>query len=132
MKFSRWGKDDDKRLYKILLTLVSQNKISKEFIENAQDIDLFANSKEIKIIASLIKWKNPLLDLLKRIQKIMKSTKFSVRELMNFKQIVRQRYSTTPADYDYLMLEFPGKSRDTIIKECNKALQSMKAQTKRS
>ena len=130
MKFSRWSKDDDKKLYKTLLNLVAQNKISNKFIENAQEIDLFANSKEIKIVANLMKWKNPLPDLLKRIQKILNSSTFSVRELMALKRIIRQRHLTGPIDYEFLMLEFPGKSRSTIEKEWKKALQSIQNQIK--
>ena len=86
MKFSRWGKEDDKRLYRALLSLISKNKISKKFIENIDDVDVVADLKEIKIISSLIKWKNPFSDMIKRIKKILKSKKLSAREVIALKK----------------------------------------------
>ena len=120
MKFSRWGKEDDKRLYRDLLSLINQNKISKKFIENIDDVDVVADLKEIKIISSLIKWKNPFIDMIKRIKKILKSKKMSAREVIALKRIVKNKYSSEPIDYNYLMEEFPGKSQETLERECDK------------
>ena len=65
-KFNRWGKENDKMLYKALLNLVNKNKISRKFIENIDDIDILSDLKEIKIISNMIKWKNPYEDLIKK------------------------------------------------------------------
>ena len=117
MKFNRWGKQDDKRLYRALLSLINKNKISKKFIENIDDVDVVTDLKEIKIISSLIKWKNPFIDMIKRIKKILKSKKMSVREVFVLKRIVKNKYSSEPIDYNYLMEEFPGKSQETLERE---------------
>ena len=125
-KFNRWGKENDKMLYKALLNLVNKNKISRKFIENIDDIDILSDLREIKIISNIIKWKNPYEDLIKRINKILKSSKLSVREVMALKRIVKTRYPSEPINYDHLMQEFPGKSKETLQRECEKLLRRSK------
>ena len=100
------------------------------FIENAQDIDLFANSKEIKIVVNLMKWKKPLPEYLKRIQKILNSSKFSVRELMALKRIANQRYLTAPIDYEFLILESSRKNSSIIEKNEIKLFKVFNLKTK--
>ena len=120
LKFSRWWKEDDKRLYRDLLSLINKNKISKKFIESIDAVDVVADLKKIKIISSLIKWRNPFSDMIKRIKKILKSKKLSAREVIVLKRIVKNKYSSEPIDYNYLMEEFPGKSQETLERECEK------------
>ena len=62
----------------------------------------------------------------KRINKILKSSKLSVREVMALKRIVKTIYYSEPINYDHLMQEFPGKSQETLQRECEKLLRKSK------
>ena len=121
-KFSRWDKEDDKRLYGVLLNLIDTNQISRKFIDNIDDVNEISDYEELKIISSIVKWKNPFNYLIKRIRKILTSDKLTAREIVALRRIVRSKYSSNHIDYNHLMKEFPGKSKDTLRIECEKTI----------
>ena len=127
MRFSRWGKEDDKRLYKLLLNLINNNQIPKKFIEKIDDVDVISDIKEITIISEMIKWKNSFADLIKRIHKILNSNILSIREAIALRKIVKTSYTSKSIDFNHLMQEFPGKSQETLERECEKILRSSNA-----
>ena len=69
IKFTRWGRGDDKKLYKFLLTM---NKATPELIHTlrgAEDYDIEEYRGILNSIVRKWKWRGSLEDLLKRIKK---------------------------------------------------------------
>ena len=116
MKFNRWNKRDDARMFKTINTLISKNKISNKFIEDPDELDVTNDAKDFKSLATAIKWKNSYADLKKRIQKVLASEDLTVRDYGLLKKIIYEKYLISHVDYDLIMQEFPGKSFEVLSK----------------
>ena len=116
MKFKRWNKRDDARMFKIINILISKNKISSKFIEDPDELDVTNDAKDFKTLATAIKWKNSYSDLKKRIQKVLASEDLTVRDYGLLKKIVYEKYLTSNVNYDLIMQKFPGKSFEVLSK----------------
>ena len=116
MKFKRWNKKDDTRMFKTINILISKNKISSKFIEDPDELDVTEDVKDFKALATAIKWKNSYTDLKKRIQKVLTSEDLTVRDYGLLKKIVYEKYLTSNVDYNLIMQEFPGKSFEVLSK----------------
>ena len=68
----------------------------------------------------MISWKGTLKRLVRRIKNVRNRTAFSVRERKLLKRIIKQQYVGKALDYDRILYDFPGKSRENLIKECEK------------
>ena len=64
-----------------------------------------------------ISWKNPILNLQKRIQKLFAAKELSVRDRHKLRRLIIT-FKDKPIDYEYLMAEFPGKSKNILEKAC--------------
>ena len=111
IKPKRWGKNEDVEMYRILLRLERETKISIEDLLaiNPKSARLDQNPL-LQLVAQELRWRRPLPKLLKRIQKICAPSNFSVRELHSFKRKIKEQHTNGDIDYDELMVEFPGKS----------------------
>ena len=73
-------------------------------------------------ISEEVQWRGPILLLLKRIKKILNNSRFSVRQIIQLKRIMKRQYKYKDLDYHAFSLKFPGKSVESIIDMCNQIL----------
>ena len=97
MKFNRWNKRDNARMFKIINILISKNKISNKFIEDPDELDMTKDAKDFKALTTAIKWKNSYNDLKKEDP-----------ESFNIRRSNRQRLWTTKEDCLWKILDIKG------------------------
>lgn len=72
MKYKRWGKNDDKILFKIINQLIDSQAISHNFIQNVAEGQHIDIDNDLITIKTAVGWKNSTDDLKRKIQKISK------------------------------------------------------------
>uniref|UniRef100_A0A7S3N885 Uncharacterized protein n=1 Tax=Euplotes harpa TaxID=151035 RepID=A0A7S3N885_9SPIT len=119
-RLGRWGKKEDSVLYKILLKLQEMKALTiSQFLDMQAPITSQAK-KLLNVIAYQAKWSGPIPLLLKRIKKIIVPSKFTAREVIQLKRILRKEYGFLNIDYQAVAIEFPGKDVEYVQKECDK------------
>ena len=121
-KYFRWSKEDDKLLILSINNLIQTGVISENFIENTKTLPLCDIEEDLETLKSSINWKNHILNLKNRVQKLFESKDLSWREKTKLKRILTT-YKDIPIDYEYLKCEFPGKSQSTLEKACNQIIE---------
>ena len=112
-KYSRWGKEEDKLLYASIKNLIVEGEISNNFIENVTSFNIYESESDLEKVKASIDWRNPISNLQKRIQKLFTPKDLSIRDRYRLRRMIKM-YKDKPIDYDYLMTEFPGKSKSTL------------------
>ena len=97
--------------------LIAQGRISKEFIENVTTSQSLEEESDLEEVKMAISWKNPILNLQKRIQKLFAVKELSIRDKQKLRRLIKA-FEDKPIDYEYLMAEFPGKSKSILEKAC--------------
>ena len=109
----RWGKDEDRNLYKLLLELERNNVI------NIADLSKQSISKEVKnmmkIICRKCGWIGPYSLFHRRIKNMLRQSSFSARELILLKRILRKEFKFVNLDYELIASRFPGKAIPYIV-----------------
>lgn len=117
--FKRWGRKDDRILFKNLRDLETQGIISiEEFCQlPCRDPETLANHPQYELVLNLAKdsgWRGYLPHMVQRIQNIYKDQGFSVREVKYFKKIVKPLVVSGYIDYETVLHEFPGKRLESV------------------
>ena len=120
--FNRWGNDEDCNLYRHILELVSNNIITINELLSLQRPISLEFKRVLWSIAQETQWRSPTLLLLKRIKRIFNDHRFSVRQIIRLRRIIRKQYKYKDLDYNTIRLRFPGKSIESITDMCNQIL----------
>lgn len=114
-KNSRWGRIEDKILFKLLRELETQRVTTfSEVLEISEPIHP-DQEKMLTMLATKVQWKGSLINLVNRVKTLFKFNEFSVRELKLLKRLVKKQYKAKEINYEKLLEEFPGKSLESII-----------------
>lgn len=68
----------------------------------------------------MIGWKGSKRRLLSRIKLIQENILFSVRDIKYLKRVLKKEYRNKVVDYDKVLFDFPGKTRQQIIEVVDK------------
>ena len=119
IKFKRWSRQDDKKLYKLLLRMNDIDGQTIDILRAVEEDDAEDFKPLLTSIANMCKWKGWCEDLLKRIKKIMKPSDFSVREKKHLKKLIKKGLNGKKVDFDAILQEFPGKDSAVLISAIN-------------
>lgn len=116
-KFSRWGKQEDKKLFDTIYDFEIQGILYLSELLSLPTEDETQYDSIIVELAEMANWRGYLHHLIKRIQTICNSNlDFSVREMKLFKKLMKIQIKRGNIDYYQVLREFPGKTLDFIIK----------------
>ena len=117
----RWGKKQDKELFKNIRILEKQGVTSlNEIIHMNAETEAETHSGVAQLVTSL-NWKSSPKHLVYRVQKQM-SYDFSIREVKLLKkQLKRSHYNSI--DYDTLIYDYPGKTMKRLKQVCEKLIE---------
>ena len=108
----RWGKEEDRKLYQILIELNCCKIIQ------INDLTKTSLSKEwknyMKIVWRKWGWKGPFCLFLRRVKNMLKQSQFSAREIILLKRILRREFKHKNLDYEAIAVRFPGKSIQSV------------------
>ena len=112
----RWGRKQDKELFKQIYLLEKQGSISLNKIikSNADKMEVTEDGALLPLMEKL-NWKYGLQALVVRIKNCL-SNKFSVREVRMLKKLCKK--NLTP-DFEEILYNFPGKSMRKIMQAYN-------------
>ena len=119
IKLAKWGKEDDKKLYKFLITM---NEATPELIHTLRSADVYDIEEYRGILNSIAwkwKWRGGLEDLLRRIRRITSPSDFSIRDKKQLKRLLRRRRNDKEVDLKSILLEFPGKEVSLVMSTIN-------------
>ena len=114
IKYTRWGKKDDRRLYTKLKVL------QKEGLLSLSDFSDDSTLPEDSLITSLsyeVSWRGSQELLIRRIRKILKPSKLSVRERKLLLNLVIEAQQQKTIDYEEISYNFPGKDLQYLKNE---------------
>jgi hypothetical protein len=111
---TRWSKDNDKDLFKVIRILEKEEVLSLEYLLSINPNFEAARSEQVKALVDCVGWTGPIRNLIKRIQTLCKPSLLSVRELRLLKKKIKKKYSQCDIDFEDLVNEFPGKTLDFI------------------
>lgn len=111
----RWGKKEDKILWKTIRRDISHGVYTLEILKNIPLAEAKDNINIIQLSDS-IGWKTTNAKLLERIQKSI-SDNFSAREEILLRKLIKKK-SYKNLDYEAILSHFPGKSRVRIMEVC--------------
>jgi len=108
----RWGRKEDKELFKQIYLLEKQGAISLTELSQINTND-FEMTKDVglNILVEKFNWKSELKALVIRIQNCL-SDKFSVRETRLLKKLCKK---SSPPNYEEILYNFPGKSMKRVV-----------------
>ena len=116
----RWGKEEDRKLFQILIDLENSNIIH---IDNLTKPSLPKEWKNImKIIWRRWGWIGPHSLFNRRVKNMLKQSQFSAREILLLKRILRLEFKHKNLDYGAIATRFPGKKIQYIRDICQKII----------
>ena len=117
IKYTRWGKIDDRRLYKQLRLLENDGQATLEswLKDSTLPCDELITSLSYKV-----SWRGTDELMIKRIRKMLKPSKLSVREKKYLHQIIIDLDKQSEIDVNEVSYNFPGKDLDYLRVEINK------------
>ncbi|CAI2382343.1 unnamed protein product [Moneuplotes crassus] len=116
--FTRWGKKEDKVLFRKIREMEKEGIFAlDELLRLDPNTDLI-HQKGLQELCERSGWlKASPEKLIARIQKISKF-EFSFREIKNLKKILRRDYKYQNIDYEKVIDEFPGKTMAALQSLC--------------
>ena len=111
----RWNLNDDIMMFQMFKNMASQNGLSTQSFLGPIKPVLKAHKHFLKSLMDQTNWKGKLNNLLKRIQKLLKSDSFSSRDIRRLKKLIRMNIKGQ-ASYDEILKQFPGKTMQQIQK----------------
>ncbi|CAI2387863.1 unnamed protein product [Moneuplotes crassus] len=124
----RWGRKQDKILFKTIREMEKQQIITLDELLNLDPTLTFKDDEAIQELCIRSKWNAHPGKLLTRIQSLSKH-EFSFREIKELKKILRRKYNYKNIDYNEAIYEFPGKSMAALKKMINQIKDSFKNQS---
>ena len=115
MKYRRWGKKEDRRVFYDLYLTLEKSKVSiDDFVQTCNVSDELDNI--FKRIMCKHNWKGEKLAFYKRIRKAYKTAKnFSVRETKMIRQVARSQMKADKyVDYNKMVYYFPGANAEML------------------
>jgi hypothetical protein len=111
---TRWGRSEDKSLFKLIRDMEEQGALSlKEILQVNSRSDVYKH-EGLCSLAHAFQWKSLIKNLLFRIKNLC-GREFSVRELKMLKKLLKKKYKYEKIDYNDLIYEFPGKSVNQLM-----------------
>lgn len=114
-KNSRWGRIEDKILFKVLRELEVQGVTTFGEILEISEPMRPCHEEMLTMLAKKVQWKGSLINLVNRVKTLFKFSEFSVRELKLLKSLIKKQYKGKEVNYEKLMEEFPGKTLEHIV-----------------
>ena len=116
----RWGKEEDRKLFQILIDLENSNIIQ---IDDLTKLSLPKEWKSImKIIWRKWGWIGPHSLFNRRVKNMLKQSQFSAREILLLKRILRLEFKHKNLNYEAIATRFPGKNIQYIHDICQKII----------
>ena len=117
IKYSRWGKKQDKILWKILKDLEENSKETYEMILSVSPAEAYKHDELLSFLIKKTQWRGTAEKLLERIKRMMIQSRFSYREIKRLKLMVRKGIYKNEIDISSISKEFPGKDKTIILSE---------------
>jgi hypothetical protein len=108
---TRWGKKNDKLLFKMIRVLESRGLVSLDHLLSLKENKEAVKDRQMNLLANKANWIGPIRNLSKRIKTLCTQRPMSVRERKFLKKIIRRDYEGTEINYNKLLEEFPGKKQ---------------------
>ena len=124
--YSRWGKSQDQKAFKILRTYAESigadtNDLSKINFNNPDMKNLFVS------IMNECKWASKLCLLIQRLARLCKSKVFSVRELKQLRSLcAKKKFDVSRSDVLEFQQYFPGKTTQDIVNRIEQGFDCIK------
>ena len=116
----RWGKEEDRKLFQILIDLENSNIIQ---IDDLTKPSLPKDWKNVmKIVWRRWGWIGPYSLFNRRVKNMLKQSQFSAREILLLKRILRLEFRHKNLNYEAIAKRFPGKSIQYIRDICQKII----------
>lgn len=121
----RWGRAEDKNLYRVLRELEANGTLTLEEILQTSTRHNIYNNKGIHELMRLSEWKGHAKNIVRRIQRLSKPQSLSAREMKLFKRLYKKQKVDGTPNYEEMLYEFPGKTID-ILQEAGELYLSSK------
>lgn len=119
----RWGKKEDKMLWRTIRGDISNGLYTLEILKNIPIEEAKVNTLVIQL-SKMIGWKTTNTKLLERIQKSI-SDNFSAREEILLRKLIKKK-GYRNLDYDSILSNFPGKTKKRIVEVCENLCKAKK------
>ena len=122
-KSTRWGRANDRQLFKTINEWEANGKLNIAEVLKIRKRLTPAQEEVFQNLSMKVLWRGQIRHLVIRIQSLFKRSKFSVREFKLMRRILRTQYKDREIDYDKLLENFPGKTKEYLVKECEEYIE---------
>lgn len=116
---NKWNTSKDIEMFKIFKAKIAELSLDIDEFRGVPKLVAKKYKFVLRYIVDTTGWKGNTKSILVRIQKLMKSTDFSAREVRRLKRCLRryeksQNNPSTPFTMEQLLEQFPGKTEENV------------------
>ena len=110
----RWGRKEDKILFKIIKDLESKGLIHLQVILDLKEGARISEVRDVIILSRKVGWVSSPQKLVGRVQRLCKTSELSVRQNKLLKKLAKENIKKRKVNYSAFLDQFPGISKEIL------------------